>query len=130
MICINILSGKQAGASRALRRFPVRIGRSAASDIQLEEDGVWDEHLLIGLNPSAGFVLETQQGALITINGQPMQHAVLGNGDTIQIGSLKMQFWLAEARQRGLRFHEALAWALIFTVAAGQAALISWLVRS
>jgi predicted component of type VI protein secretion system len=124
MIQLRILSGKKAGTSWVARRFPVRVGRSAAADLQLEEAGVWDEHFRIALNPGAGFVLETQPDALVTTNGQPLQRAVLRNGDTIEIGSLKMQFWLDEPRQSGLRVYEGLVWALIVLVSLGQVALI------
>ena len=40
-----------------------------------------------------------------------------------------MQFWLAAARQRGLRSRELFVWALIAAVTAGQIALIYWLLR-
>jgi hypothetical protein len=129
MIQLKILSGKKAGVVWDARHFPVRIGRSAAADLQLEEHGVWDEHLRIGLNPAAGFVLETQPEALVTANGQPVQRAVLRNGDTLEIGSVKMQFWLKEARQRGLNLQEGLVWAVIALVTASQVALLYWLIR-
>jgi pSer/pThr/pTyr-binding forkhead associated (FHA) protein len=129
MIQLKILSGKKAGAVWSARHFPVRIGRSAGSDLQLEEHGVWDEHLRIGLNPAAGFALETQPDALVTVNGQPVQRAVLRNGDTLEVGSVKIQFWLKEARQRGLRMQEALVWAVIAVVTTLQMALFYWLIQ-
>ena len=127
MVQFKILSGKMAGATWVARRFPVRVGRSAASDLRLEEHGVWDEHFQITLNPAAGFVLETQAEALVTTNGQPAQRAVLRNGDTIEIGSLKMRFWLGEARQGGLRISEWFVWTAIAAVTAVQIALVYWL---
>ena len=127
MVQLKILSGKKAGATWVARRFPVRVGRSPASDLQLEEPGVWDEHFRISLNSAAGFVLETQPDALISANGQPVQRIALHNGDTLEIGALKMQFWLAEARQRGLRGSEWLVWATIAAVSLGQVALVYWL---
>jgi len=129
MVQIKILSGKKAGTVWAARRFPVRIGRSATSDLQADEHGVWDDHCHIHLNPGAGFVLETQPDALITVNGQPAQRAVLRNGDAIEIGALKVQFWLSEARQQGLRIREAMVWTLIAAVTLGQIALIYWLLQ-
>ena len=101
MVQLKILSGKKAGTTWVARRFPVRVGRDPSCDLQLEEHGVWNEHFRIGLNSSAGFVLETQPDALVTANGQPVQRAVLRNGDTLEIGALKLQFWLGAARQRG-----------------------------
>src|SRR5262245_60840527 len=102
MVQLRILSGKQPGAAYFARRFPVRIGRAAANDLRLEEDGVWDQHFELGLDPAEGFLLHLYPGALATINGAPLPPTPLRNGDTIEIGSLKIQFWLTETRQRGL----------------------------
>jgi pSer/pThr/pTyr-binding forkhead associated (FHA) protein len=129
MVQLKILSGKKAGTTWVARRFPVRVGRAPTCDLQLEEHGVWDHHFQIDINSAAGFVLETQPEALVTANGHPVQRVVLRNGDRVEIGALKLQFWLAEARQRGLRFSEWLVWAVIVSVLMGQVALIYWLPR-
>jgi pSer/pThr/pTyr-binding forkhead associated (FHA) protein len=129
MVQLEIVSGKTAGAKWAARRFPVRVGRSPAADLQLQEHGVWDEHFQIVLNPAAGFVLEAHPDALVVINGQPIQHAVLRNGDQIELGAVKLQFWLSEARQRGLRLRESLVWIILLGVSLGQIALIYWLLQ-
>jgi pSer/pThr/pTyr-binding forkhead associated (FHA) protein len=129
MIQFKILSGKKAGTLWAARHFPIRIGRSPASDLQLEESGVWDHHLQISLAPSEGFVLEAQPNALVTVNGQSAQHTPLRNGDTIEIGLLKIQFWLSEARQRNLRARESFVWVAIGAVTAGEIGLIYWLLQ-
>ena len=89
MVQLKVLSGKKAGTAWVARRFPVRIGRSAAADLQLEEDGVWDQHLQLDFNPAEGIVLSAQPNALATVNGQPVHQTVLRNGDAIDIGSLK-----------------------------------------
>ena len=52
MVQLKILSGKKAGTAWVARRFPVRIGRSAGADLQLEESGVWDEHLQLDFKPA------------------------------------------------------------------------------
>jgi hypothetical protein len=127
MVQLHVLSGKLAGTKWMARRFPVRVGRSAACDLRLEEHGVWDEHFHISLNPAAGFVLETCPDALVTANGLPTQRLALRNGDTIEIGALKVRFWLGEARQHGLRFSEGCAWATIAAVTFAQIALVYWL---
>lgn len=64
---------------------------------------------------------------MISLNGEAVQAAVLHNGDLIEIGGLRLQFWLAEAAQRGLAWREALLWAGIAAVSALQIALIYWL---
>ena len=127
MVQIKILSGKQAGTVWAARRFPVRVGRAPDCELQLEEPGVWNRHFQINLNAGAGFVLETEPDALVTTNGQPAQRAVLRNGDLIEIGALKLQFWLGEARRRGLRIKEWLVWATLLAISFGQIALAYWL---
>ncbi|MGA2867339.1 MAG: FHA domain-containing protein [Verrucomicrobiota bacterium] len=127
MIQLNILSGKKAGTAWVARRFPVRIGRSPAADLQLAEDGVWEQHLQLDFKPRDGFFLTTQPNALVTLNGQPVQQSRLHNGDSLEMGALKMRFWLSQTRQAGLRFREALTWAAIAALCLAQIALIYWL---
>ena len=127
MVQFKIFSGKKAGSSWETRHFPIRIGRSAASNLQLEEAGVWDDHLKVSLEATEGFLAETQSNAFASINGQSIQRAALRNGDTIEIGSVKLQFWLSEAQQRGQTFREALVWSVISLVCLAQIALVYWL---
>ena len=129
MVQLKVLSGKKAGAAYVARRFPVRIGRAPAADLRLEEEGVWDQHLRLDLNPADGFHLGIQPGALATVNGAPLPQTPLRNGDTIEIGALKIQFWLSETRQRGLRLREWLTWAAIAALCLGQIAVIYLLLR-
>ena len=128
MIQLQVLTGKKAGDSLLARRFPVRIGRAKSSNLQLEETGVWDEHLTIGVSPAEGFVLQIRPDAAASVNGHPAQRAILRNGDIIELGSQKLQFWLSEARQRRLRMWELLVWTVLAATCAGQIALIyRWL---
>jgi pSer/pThr/pTyr-binding forkhead associated (FHA) protein len=127
MIQLRILSGNKAGAAFATRRFPVRVGRAPTADLQVEEPGVWDEHLQLDLDPAEGFVLSTAGGALTRVNGELVQQAFLRNGDAIEIGSVQIQFWLSETRLSGPHLREALTWGLLLLVCLGQAALLFWL---
>ena len=129
MVQLKILSGKKAGSQWDARRFPVRIGRSANADLQVEEPGVWDEHLTMNLD-AEGFLVETHANALASINGQPVQRALLRNGDTIEIGSVKLQFWLAEAPQRGQGVREGFVWTVISVICLAQIVLVYWLLTS
>jgi pSer/pThr/pTyr-binding forkhead associated (FHA) protein len=129
MIQFNILSGKKAGNQFVARHFPFRIGRATGNDLQLEDDGVWDRHLVLEFQKSEGFKLTTSANALAAVNGEPVQSKILRNGDTLTIGSAKLQFWLAAARQRGLRFREFFIWALIIAVTSAQLALVYWLIH-
>jgi hypothetical protein len=119
MIQLNILSGKKAGGQTVVRHFPFRVGRAAENDLQLEDDGVWDQHLVLEFQKQEGFQLTTES----------VLDKILRNGDIITIGSARLQFWLAAARQRGLRAREFFVWALIAAVTAAQIALVYWLVR-
>jgi pSer/pThr/pTyr-binding forkhead associated (FHA) protein len=129
MIQLKILSGKTAGALWAARRFPVQIGRASSSDLRLEENGIWENHATLALKRGDGFFLEAHPPATTSINGKPIERAALRNGDEIEIGSVKLQFWLSEARQRGLRIREILFWTIIATVCLGQIGIIYWLVH-
>ena len=129
MIQLKILSGKKAGASLVARRFPVRIGRAASANLQFEEDGVWDQHLRLDFKPREGFFLSPEPNALATINGESLEPRLLRNGDTIEIGALKIQFWLSDTRQRGLGFREWLTWLSIAAISLGQIGVVYVLLR-
>ncbi|HEX5221158.1 MAG TPA: FHA domain-containing protein [Verrucomicrobiae bacterium] len=129
MIQFQILSGKQAGVFWNARRFPVRIGRASGSDLRLDDDGVWEEHFQLSLNPAEGFAVTVHPGAIVTVNQAPVQTARLRNGDIITAGSAKLCFRIADNRQRGLRLREWFVWTLIVTVCLSQVALIYWLLQ-
>lgn len=118
-----------AGTKWVARHFPFHIGRSASADLCSEEAGVWDQHLELALDSENGFVLTAQPHAIAAINGQPFQQAVLRNGDCIEIGALKIRFWLDETRQSSLRLREWLTWAALVVITAGQLALIYRMIR-
>ena len=129
MIQLNILSGRQAGAQSVARHFPFRIGRAPGNELQLEDDGVWDEHLALEFQPQSGFNLATAPDTLATVNSEPVQNVILRNGDIIAIGSVKIQFWLAAARQGSLLLREFFLWALIAAVTAAELVLLYWLLH-
>ena len=129
MVQFDILSGKKAGTRTVARHFPFRIGRAPGNELQLEDDGVWDQHLTLEFNPQSGFNLKIAANTLATVNGATFQNSVLRNGDTITTGSVKIQFWLAAARQGSLRLRENFVWSLLGFVTLGQFALLYWLVR-
>jgi hypothetical protein len=128
MIQLNILSGKKAGTQAVARRFPFCIGRASENDLQLQDEGIWDQHLVLVFQRQEGFTLATSADALATINGEPVQEKILRNGDIITAGSVKLQFWLAAAHQRGLRLRESFVWALLVVVTLAQFVLLYWLI--
>ncbi len=127
MLQLQLLSGKSVGVVWAARRFPVRVGRASGNDLQLEDDGVWNEHFQVALNPAEGFVLSVHPGALVTINQAPATTTRLRSGDLITAGSAQLCFRLSETRQRGLRLREWFVWTLLLSVVSGEIALVGWL---
>jgi pSer/pThr/pTyr-binding forkhead associated (FHA) protein len=129
MVQLNILCGKQAGIVKVIHRFPCIIGRAASADVCVEESGVWDRHLELILDSSRNFTLKTLPNTLASVNGQPFHETELRNGDVLEIGSLKMRFWLNEALQKSLRAREFLTWLGLGVLCAGQIGLIYRLLR-
>lgn len=124
MIQLHVLSGKKAGGRVAASRFPFRIGRDPENDLPLDDDGVWDRHIVLEFRRKEGFRLAATPDAIVAINSEPAGEALLRNGDIITLGSAKLQFWIAPARQRGLRLRENCVWALMILVAAAELVLI------
>jgi len=129
MIELHILAGKKAGSQSAVRRFPFRIGRDRGNDLQLNDDGTWDQHVTLEFRRQEGFTLAAAPEALVMVNHQPVQTTLLRNGDVITLGSVKLRFWLAAAQQRGLRLREGFVWALLAAVVLCQFVLIYQLIR-
>jgi hypothetical protein len=129
MVQLDILTGKKAGTSWVARRFPVRLGRAMGADLQVEEPGVWEQHLELQFVPGEGIVLAPQAEALVTVNGKPAQRQVLRNGDTLDLGGLKLRFWLVRTRQGSMRFREVATWLAIAAISLGQIGLVYWLLN-
>lgn len=130
MVQLHISNGRTADEHQVVRHFPFHIGRSSASDLRLEAAGVWEQHLQLDFDPAQGFVLSTQTSAIAHVNGWPIQAAViLRNGDSIEIGSVKIRFWLGETKQSRLRFHENLVWLTLGGLTVAQVGLICWLLQ-
>jgi pSer/pThr/pTyr-binding forkhead associated (FHA) protein len=129
MIHLKVLSGKKAGSQSVVRHFPFSVGRAVGNNLQLDDAGVWDQHFTLECNRDEGFNLALATDALAAVNNQSVQTARLRNGDVISFGSVKLQFWLAPPRQRGLFLSELFVWTLLVAVTAGQFALIYLLLR-
>ena len=93
------------------------------------EPGVWDRHCELDFDPVAGFALRRMSEGLVLVNGEPVESALLRNGDVIDCGSVKLRFWLGEAQQGGLRLREAAVWTLLGLIPLAQLALMYWLAR-
>ena len=127
MVLLKVLTGSRAGSSHTARDFPLTVGRSAASLLRLEDPGVWENHLRLDLKFPDGFLLTLLPNAHATVNGQPFTATLLRNGDLIEFGAVKLQFWLAKADQIRLAWREWLTWFALVALIAAQIALIYWL---
>ena len=77
--------------------------------------------------PAEGFILSVLPGAVASIHNQPVEQAILRNGDVIEVGAVKLQFGLSPTRHRSLRLREVLTWVGLALLCLGQVALIYWL---
>lgn len=124
MLQIRAIAGTRQATVWEAETFPLQIGRSARSDIRLEEAGVWDEHAEVGFDAEEGFLLNGQTGALLRVNGELVEQVRLRNGDIIELGSVKLQCWLSEVKRRNLSWRERFVWFLLFLVTILQLILI------
>ncbi len=124
MVQFEITSQGEAGRECRVRRFPFRIGRAPEAELRLEADGVWDRHAVLHFARGEGFFLETEPGALVSVNGRRTERVRLRNGDRVECGSAKLRFWLAPATQRSLVPRELLTWAGLAGLIAVQIGLL------
>ena len=129
MLQLQILSGAQAGTLWSARRFPVRVGRTPGNDLQLADAGVWDQHFELTLDKGEGFILTAQPEAIVTINQETVRTVRLRNGDSIEVGAVRLGFRLGETRQPGLWLREWFVWTIIVAVSFGEIALVYWLLQ-
>lgn len=127
MFQLHILSGKTAGTVHTARRLPFTVGRSAGADLRSEEPGVWEEHLKFELDAAEGIRVTAHSEAPLVVNGAPVKAARLRNGDVLELGGLKLRFWLAAAALRSLKVREAMTWLFLFALGALQVAWMIWL---
>lgn len=129
MVQLKILSGKMAGHECVARRLPFQVGRGTGAGLRLEDPGVWDQHLIIKLVEGSQLQIETQQGAVASVNGEAFEKRALRNGDLIQVGAVQLRFGFCATRQKSLLGRELLVWAGLAGISLGQVALIYWLLR-
>ncbi len=121
---LDILNGRLAGQTRMVERLPFSIGRHAEAGLRLEEPGVWDQHVELEWRFPEGFVARRRADASATVNGQPFTEQRLRNGDVLELGGAKLQFWLGDVSQKRLALREVLVWAALALLAASQLWLI------
>ncbi len=108
--------------------MPIQIGRNPAADLCLEDPGVWDRHFQILWEPR-GLICQVEKSAMLRVNGEPSEQAVLRGGDVVSIGAVQLQFALAPVRQSNLLARECLIWAALALICLSQVVLVNQLLR-
>jgi pSer/pThr/pTyr-binding forkhead associated (FHA) protein len=127
MVQLCVLNGSRAGTAHTASRFPCTIGRASGDDLQLTEAGVWENHLQLNLQVPEGFRLSRLGQGRAGVNGSEFDELVLRNGDVIELGAVKVQFWLAEVRQSSNRVREVLVWLGLVALVVLEGALLAGL---
>jgi predicted component of type VI protein secretion system len=129
VIQLQVISGKQAGSEIVARRFPFVIGRGADAQLKLDDPGVWDRHAEITYERREGFFVKAQASATLLVNHERVETGKLRNGDTLELGSVLVRFWLARSEQKTMRVREALTWTALIALFGAQVWLIYALLR-
>ncbi len=127
MVLFRILSGSMAGAEIVACHFPFRVGRAARADLRIEGGGVWEEHCEVTRDAGRGLLLRSHAAALTLVNGQKVEETALRNGDLIELGEVRLQFWLSPAVQTGLALRETSTWIALAALVVVQFSLVYWL---
>lgn len=128
MVQLNVLSKDNQQQLFLSKSFPIRIGRGKDCHLQLDDMGIWKNHLELNLNEELHFTIRTISDATAMINGEPLKGIqLLHNGDLIGIGMVKIQFWLGAVQQKKLGIREATAWTLLLAVTIAEIYLLLWL---
>ena len=127
MVQLRVLNGSRAGTAQTASRFPCTIGRASGDDLQLVEAGVWENHLQLDLRVPDGFCLSRLGQGRASVNGSEFEELLLRNGDVIELGAVKVQFWLGEVRQSDNPARETLVWIGLVALVLLEVALIAFL---
>jgi hypothetical protein len=107
---LDILTGRCAGQRCTVAPLPFVIGREAAAGLRLKEPGVWEQHVELEWRFPEGFIARRRPDAMAAVNGQPFTEQRLRNGDVLELGGVRLQFWLGDVTQKRLALRERLLW--------------------
>lgn len=84
----------------AFNRSPVRIGRNALNDLQLEEAFVSDWHAVVRFNDSRTTLLDLGSTNRTTVDGKPIERNIevtIDHSSDVRIGTLRLHFLRVQA---------------------------------
>ena len=112
-----------------LSTFPVVVGRAPDAGVRVEGPGIWDRHLTLDLARGEGLVATAGEGALASIDGQPLARRLLRNGDEVRVGDATVRLLMAAPERRSQVLWGFLAGLLVAAALLIQAALLWELAR-
>jgi pSer/pThr/pTyr-binding forkhead associated (FHA) protein len=75
-----------------LSRLPLRIGRSPAADIEIDDLSVSRRHAVLVERADRVEILDDRSLNGVILNGDRVREAALTNGDSIEIGKVRLRF--------------------------------------
>lgn len=130
VIQLQVLNGRRAPAAFSTRRLPVTLGRGNSCEFQIEDDGVWEQHMVFSVAPPNQIQFRSTPDAFTAVNGQRVREGILSNGDLIEIGGVQLRFGFAPVEQHSVAWREMFTWIALAALALGQVALIYLLNQS
>ncbi|MBG88640.1 MAG: hypothetical protein CMO80_17305 [Verrucomicrobiales bacterium] len=112
MVQLELTAGKKKEIF-PVNSFPCNIGRGSKNNVRLKSRGVWDEHASLVFQQEHGFSIITQSHGSLIVNGDSCDRARLKNGDTIELGSARLRFWLAPIQAPSSENTDLLFWSVI-----------------
>jgi hypothetical protein len=119
----------ETGSSEGPRFFsldclPVSVGRHG-TECLLDKPGVWDCHLVLSRD-SQGWIVATPhgEGAVFRGGDQLGPATRLKNGDSLDLGSARLQFRISSPRQRTLWMLETVTWSGLLALVVAQVLIL------
>lgn len=110
MLEFFVQSGPDEGKVLRVGSPPATLGRSSANSLALNGPGVWDRHAEIGVGPDRRFQIQMLGDANGTRGDVPCRSWSLRNGESFQLGGVRVRFSIASVPQRSLSVVEAMGW--------------------
>ncbi len=122
---IELATGESGGTQVfGENRLPLLVGRDHA-DLVLDRSGVWNRHLVLFRDAEGWLMVAPQDDATVFRGGERIDGATrLRNGDTLELGAVKIRFRIASCHQRPLRILETSAWLVLSALVAVQVLLL------
>jgi pSer/pThr/pTyr-binding forkhead associated (FHA) protein len=92
-MCIAVVETKSTllvqfnGAMQVFKSLPITLGAAPSCDVQIDTDGIQDQHLQIFFNEGDYYLEDMTEMMLVTINGRPIgTQSILAKGATVSLG--------------------------------------------